>query len=690
MGEASITAGFAIARSESPDGLLELAVTASAGIEVDGLRMAVNDMRAALVLGIAEDDGVLSLAIPNALELSPPTGALAELVLPGFRGGGYLEYLAAQQEWRGALTALMGPVSVDGFLIVSTDDQFSLLVLLTAEFSPPIQLSFGFTLVGVGGMVGINRRPDQNAITAAAADGTLSRLLFPADPVAEAPQLLPVLDSCFPASPGDFIVGPMLKIGWGTPTLVAATVGVLVCSTGILVVGRVAITLPFEQAALIRLEALLHGEITPNEVHLAATLANSHIVGIPVQGDLALLIRSGPAATFALSAGGFHPDFTPPDKMTGLRRIGTEISAGPVLHARLGAYLAVTTNSVQFGANAELSAGFAGFEIHGGFDFDALIVLDPFSFAADFVAYLGVEFKGFEVAGIRMTGHFSGPAPYCITGHARAKLGPFRKSITLPKLSWGAERAEPLPPARDPLGVLVDQLRLASNWAAGESANGVLSRLNPAVRPAGTVAHPLGVVAFQQSAVPLGVALQRMDAVALAEPITVTVTATSPGLVDEARPRKVEFPPAQFFSYDKAAALASSGYVSCTAGFEFAPGVKVSGGQPRVPTPETTVLGRFDTLIRLTEPVIPFGRRFAAPPSPTQVLPSLVNLRDPGVAVIASTLDLSDRTGVAVQAAGAERITGHLGLTTALLDDLAAGPAGLHGLQAAPAWEVAG
>ena len=35
----------------------------------------------------------------------------------------------------------------------------------------------------------------------------------------------------------------MLKLGWGTPTLVSATIGVLVSSTSVVVVGRAAITL---------------------------------------------------------------------------------------------------------------------------------------------------------------------------------------------------------------------------------------------------------------------------------------------------------------------------------------------------------------------------------------------------------------------------------------------------------------
>ena len=119
-----------------------------------------------------------------------------------FSGGGYLKHLDPD-EWRGAVSARLGPVSVNGLLILTRGEGgFSLLVLLAAEFTPPIQLSFGFTLVGVGGMVGINRRPDIEALRAAASSGDLSTAAVPAEPVADAARPAAGTDSCFPALPG--------------------------------------------------------------------------------------------------------------------------------------------------------------------------------------------------------------------------------------------------------------------------------------------------------------------------------------------------------------------------------------------------------------------------------------------------------------------------------------------------------
>jgi hypothetical protein len=107
--------------------------------------------------------------------------------------------------------ASLGVIQV-GALGVLGLDEFSMLVLLAGEFTPPLQLSFGFTLVGVGGLVGLNRRVDDNQIAAAASSGDLSHLLFPRDPVAEAPRLLDALSRCFPYEDGATVIGQGTKI----------------------------------------------------------------------------------------------------------------------------------------------------------------------------------------------------------------------------------------------------------------------------------------------------------------------------------------------------------------------------------------------------------------------------------------------------------------------------------------------
>ncbi|MEP6814248.1 MAG: DUF6603 domain-containing protein [Marmoricola sp.] len=657
-------------------GSVSLDVYVSAGLELPGLKLAIEKITLSTGLSLVLEDGRLKLAAPE-LTLSGPAGASAELDLPGFSGGGYLHHEG--DEWSGALAASIGPISVSGFGVLTTDE-FSLLILLAAEFNPAIQLSFGFTLVGVGGLVGINRRPDTDALQAAVRSGDLSRLLFPRDPVADAPRLLPVLKGAFPQSEGGIIVGPMIKIGWGTPTLCAATIGVLISNEGVIIVGRIAITLPFEDAALIRLEALVLGMINSDGLTIAASLANSSIVGIPIEGDIGLRIRGGSDPLFAFSAGGFHPQFTPPQGMTGMKRIGTEISPGPMLRARLGLYLAVTSNSVQFGADAELHAGIAGFGIEGEFKFDALIIFDPFGFLADLHAHVGVECADFSVCSITLDGHLSGPTPWRVSGHASISILFWDVDVDIPELTWGSDDPPPLPPGRPPGPVLAAQLADPANWTVVSRDLPATVRLRNGAAQDAAAVHPLSDLAFRQSAVPLNLELQRMDGRPLPTPVTLTVAET--GAVGTLGFTPAPFPPSQFREMDDQSKLSSSGYAGFDAGFDLgSEAAKVApdaAGRDAI-TPETSVLGDDFCLSRF-EVALLDSVLVAAPVVPQRSTARFVTAaRNPGEAVVTSVNNLEPDSALAG--------IGHAGVAESMLAQLDAAAAA--GLQVSRAFEVA-
>ena len=65
----------------------------------------------------------------------------------------------------------------------------------------------GFTLLGIGGMVGVNRTFDEEALRQGLKNGTLATLLFPRDPVGNAPALIRSLSSAFPARQGQLPAG---------------------------------------------------------------------------------------------------------------------------------------------------------------------------------------------------------------------------------------------------------------------------------------------------------------------------------------------------------------------------------------------------------------------------------------------------------------------------------------------------
>ena len=105
------------------------------------------------------------------------------------------------------------------------DGGFSLLILISSEF-PAIPLPFGFKLLGVGGLLGLNRSVALEALAAGLRDDRFQTSCFQ-------PMSLPTrrrssaISTGVPAEHGHFIVGPMAKLGWATPTLVTAEVGVV-------------------------------------------------------------------------------------------------------------------------------------------------------------------------------------------------------------------------------------------------------------------------------------------------------------------------------------------------------------------------------------------------------------------------------------------------------------------------------
>ena len=94
---------------------------------------------------------------------------------------------------------------------------YSLIVFITAEDFRPIPLGMGFTLLGIGGMVAINRTFDEDVLREGLKNDTLKTLLFPRDPVGNAPAIIRALASAFPARRGSYLLGMLARIGWFTP-----------------------------------------------------------------------------------------------------------------------------------------------------------------------------------------------------------------------------------------------------------------------------------------------------------------------------------------------------------------------------------------------------------------------------------------------------------------------------------------
>jgi hypothetical protein len=459
---------------------------------------------------------------PAAVRPNRPSGLGLDLALPLISGGGFLQ-TTGSGGYGGILELNLSTVAIKAFGLLQLpfkEKPLSFVAVISLEFPPPgIDLSFGFALAGVGGIVAINRRLDTDALEAAVVDGSATRLLFPVSAAAHAPSIVATLGRVFPEAKDHIVVGPMLKISWGGRIVsgVIAVVADFPNPLQFVFLGRIIVALPDPLAPLVFVQAVFVGafELSPTpSVSILASLDGSNIAGIPLNGDIFFLLRGGDDADFVFSAGGFHPRYVPPKNLPPMQRLQLAMTPPGVPGVRAEAYFAVTTNSVQFGAKLELCDEIAGCGVDGWFAFDALFKWDPvFSFSIRASAGVAVQVIGETLMGVAFDLLLEGPAPWHIQGTGHIRLFLFHASLDF-EATWG--------PAPAALGIapdLGDVLRTAlaspSAWTASPpNADTPMVSLSAAARnllSAGVRIHPLGSVTVRQRAVPFNIMISRFQ-----------------------------------------------------------------------------------------------------------------------------------------------------------------------------------
>ncbi|HYQ36840.1 MAG TPA: DUF6603 domain-containing protein [Mycobacterium sp.] len=494
---------------------LDLSVTAV--VPLPAVRVEVDEMHGGLTLQLVHGADGFQL-VPTMDGPDGPSGAGIALELPGVAGGGQLDL--DNGEWRGAVTLTIGPIKVGGYALLGPN---SFLIVLSGRFPQPgIQIGLGFAVSGVGGIFGVNRRSDTAALTAAVLDGSLGNLLFPNDPERDMPRMLAILPRMFPTQTGQSLLGPMFEINWGGGLFKAQAALILEAPDPVRLtcIGRLIVDLP-PDVAVVHLQATFAAiaDFSVPEFRLVASLTGSYIVGLTLTGDLLVLIRGGPDATFVLSAGGFHPAVHPPAGVPALQRIGMAIGFA-IAELRYEAYFAVTTVSVQFGAKAELHASVADCEVHGWLAFDALVEQVPrVHFTVDISAGVEVRAFGESLLGVRLSGTLEGPAPWHINAHGEIEVLFVSASITIDQ-TFG-DTPSPITFVPHVGDQLATALADAGSWAvhppAADTDGVVLSPAAAASVAAGAVLHPAGRLELRQRLVPFGLTIDRFGGYAVPE-----------------------------------------------------------------------------------------------------------------------------------------------------------------------------
>jgi hypothetical protein len=446
-----------------------------------------------------------------AMGFRPPSGVGLAISAGAVTGGGYLFFDPDRGEYAGAAELSAGMLSLKAIGLLTTrlpDGRpgFSLLLVVTADF-PPIQLGFGFTLLGVGGLLGVHRTVALDALRAGVRTRALDAVLFPKGPVANAPQLIGALRTLFPPAEGRFTFGPMVRLGWGPNQLLEFQVALILelpSPLRLVVLGRIQAVLPAKRAAIVQLRLDVLGilDFDRGEVSVDATLIDSRLAAFTLSGDMAL--RAGWKATtgFALAVGGFHPRFTPPPGFPALQRLAISLAAGDNPRIRLEAYLAITSNSVQFGARLDLYVAAGPFSAAAYAALDALVQFAPFHFLVTLSMGIDIAWGGTPILHAQLEANLEGPAPWHVYGYVEFGIL-FLKARLGVDLTVGGAAAEE--PARiDLTAVLREAFGADDAWSAAlppAARAGATLRALPAAD--GLVVHPLGRFTVRQRALPL-------------------------------------------------------------------------------------------------------------------------------------------------------------------------------------------
>ncbi|MDJ0628351.1 MAG: hypothetical protein QNJ44_08845 [Rhodobacter sp.] len=521
-----------------------------------------------------------------SLAFKPPNGVGLALDAGVVKGGGYLYLDYEKGEYAGALELVFsGFLEVKAIGLITTrmpdgSDGFSLLIIITAEFGTPIQLGFGFTLIGVGGLLGLNRTMRLEDLAEGVRTGAIQSIMFPNDVVANAPRIISDMRRFFPPEQGTFLIGPMAKIGWGTPTLISASLGVIVevPPGNIAILGVLKCALPDEDTPLLLLQIKFIGalEVDKSRLWFFASLYESRVLFITLDGEMGLLIAWGSQSNFVLSVGGFHPRFTAPAlPFPQPRRIAISILNESFARIRVEGYFAVTSNTAQFGARVEIFFGVDAFSIDGHIGFDALFQFSPFYFIITFSASVSVKVFGAGLFSVRIRGELEGTSPWHVEGEGSISI--LFWDIDVPfSHTWG-DSADTVLPEIAALPILKAELEKDANWQALPPPGASLSVSLRAIEPeAELVLHPVGALRITQRALPLELSIEKVGNQSVSDVTRLALDFSAAGLTETGKVRE-PFATAQFRDLNADARLSAPGYEDQVAGSD----ISVDGSDTR-------------------------------------------------------------------------------------------------------------
>lgn len=503
----------------SPKKKITIMLAASFAAKIGPVGVSIERMGMEIPFSFPQDSsgnlGPVDVQKPSYL---PPRGAGLVVKTSSVTGGGFVEFDRDNKRYAGILQLAFKKFALTAVGLIETkmpDDSkgFSMLIIICVEFKPGIALGYGFFLDGAGGIVATHRTMLVDVLRDGLKTGTADAVLFPENPILNAPRIMSDLRSVFPPSEGHFIIGPIALISF--MQLARFEIGIMIELPGpsrIVLVGQNSLKLPNATNPRLEIHEDILGVIDFDRKTLSydATIYNSHFLKFTLTGDSALRLILSENKSFAAAAGGLNPRFDPPPGFPTLRRLCLSLGNGDNPRINLETYVAITSNSAQHGSRVEIYASKGKFGIKGHMGYDVLLVFSPFSFIADMNAGVSVSAFGETICSADLDLTLSGPSPWKATGKATFELLRMKKSVHV-SATWGDEEPASLE-AVDPSYQLIEELKKPISLAGILPGDRDISvSLRPPANPQSNeiTVHPEGKLEVRQRVLPLQIELAK-------------------------------------------------------------------------------------------------------------------------------------------------------------------------------------
>lgn len=567
------------------NGNIETDITTNLNIKIGPVVLTTNEIGVTGELSFPGTGGNLGPANID-FGFKEPTGIGISINAGLVKGTGFLDFNKDIGEYTGLIhVKIKDLIDVTAIGVLNTkmpdgSKGFSFTTLISAT-GLNIPLVAGFNLDGLGGLLGIHRTVDTNFIRAGLKSKTLDSILFPENIETNLPQVISDFKTAFPIQRNKFLFGPMARITWGKKSKVCqADLGIVIefgSQVRLILLGDLNIGLgkKDEEALVINIAFLGEINIPEKRILFDATIYDSRLANFTIEGDMAFRLFWGKQKGFIMTVGGFHPDYTPPQHLlvNDVNRIRINFFTEKDYRLFIECYFAITSNTVQFGALADLKFKLKKFEIKGQLGFDALFQFNPFRFSVGVHAYIGVFWGSSELLGIGFSGKIVGTSPWSINGSGHFKLLFISYSASFKK-TWGDE-GNALLEALDVETLVANELALDKNWKVimPDNKTKLVSYKVSDPESSTVYVHPLGELSVEQSVAPMDINLEHYENHAIdgASRFKVNQMTIGSQVITDFKYIYDDFAPAQFFKMTDKEKLASKSYVPLKAG------VQVSG-----------------------------------------------------------------------------------------------------------------